>query len=86
MHDDSFMPNPWRMGVVIIGAGVVLWWLTPDMARHEEDFPRSTWGRVPALRSWPRRIGTYHFHAGRLGAVLCILLGVAILLAAVRVV
>ena len=84
MHYDSFMPNPWLMGVVIVGAGVVLWWLTPDMARHEEDFHRSIWGRVPALRNWPRRIGTYHFHAGHLGAVLCILLGVVILLVAVR--
>jgi hypothetical protein len=38
---DMPMPNPWLMGVITLGAGVVLWWLTPAMARQDEEAGRS---------------------------------------------
>jgi hypothetical protein len=36
-------PSPWLMAVVLIGAGVTLWWLTPDMVRREQDVSRYTY-------------------------------------------
>jgi hypothetical protein len=31
------LPSPWLMGVIAIGAGVTLWWLTPDVVRRKEE-------------------------------------------------
>jgi hypothetical protein len=70
------------MGLIIIGAGVVLWWLTPDMARRREDVSRFVLEQRPVGQKWPRRIREYHLAAGYLGAVMCVGLGVVILLAA----
>ncbi len=66
---DIPMPDPWLMGIVAIGAGVVLWWLTPAVARRDEEVGR------PVLRERFPVIGY-------LGAAVMIGLGVVILVVA----
>ena len=79
--DEMFMPNPLLMGVISIGPGVVLWWLVPDMARREEEVSRFVWGRLSPFRRWPVAMRGYHLTGGRVGAVFCVVAGIALLVA-----
>ncbi|MFP5370461.1 MAG: hypothetical protein ACLGI3_06900 [Actinomycetes bacterium] len=63
MTNDAFFPDPWLMGVVVIGGGVVFWWLATDIERDE---------------------GALAHLAARLGAVMCVLMGVGIVVVAAR--
>ena len=40
------------MGIVILGAGVTLWWLTPAAVRRKEESSRAVWGDASP---WTRR-------------------------------
>ena len=59
------LPNGWLMGVVMIGVGVTLWWLTPDMLRSREERSRGVWGdRSPWERHRRARAPTGTRHGG----------------------
>jgi hypothetical protein len=79
--DDPFAPNPWVMGVVLIGSAAVLWWLAPDEAAHDERVSRLVWGRFSAFRRGPRAARSFHVVTARMGAVMMGLLGVVLLIA-----
>ncbi|HLM05002.1 MAG TPA: hypothetical protein VK402_07450 [Blastococcus sp.] len=74
---DSFEPSPWLMGIIAIAGGVVLWWLTPDLVRSEEETLRFVSDRVsPDLA---RGLRSYYRIGSRVGSVLMVVLGLVIL-------
>jgi hypothetical protein len=70
------------MGAVTIGAGVVLWWLAPDVVRHQEEVTRVVLGRASPFRRWPRGMRALWLLGTRAAGVLLVLAGVALLMAA----
>jgi hypothetical protein len=82
MPPSDVLPNPWLMGVIGLCAAVVLWWLTPDMARHDEETGDDLGSRRSGHSRWPRAIEKYRLASGYLSAVLCAAFGVMILVGA----
>jgi hypothetical protein len=82
MPTDMPLPNPWLMGLLMIGAGLVFWWLAPDIARREEESGRSGRDRLSLVPTWTQGRRTHSLVATRLDAVVCIALGVVLLVAA----
>ncbi len=80
--DDAFAPDPWVMGVVTIGVGLVLWWLVPDLAREDERISRILLGRLSPSRRWPRAMRSIRHLWLRGFAALMVVLGVLILIVA----
>jgi hypothetical protein len=73
------LPNPWPMGVIAIGAGVTLWWLTPTAVRREEETSRAVWGDRSSWGRWPDATRRYYVVSWRVGSALMVVLGVIIL-------
>jgi hypothetical protein len=72
-------PDGWLMGVVMIGAGVTLWWLTPDMLRSREERSRDVWGDRSPWERHPESTRAYVDTSWRLWSVLMIIVGIGIL-------
>lgn len=85
-NSEAFLPDPWLMGVVMIGIAPVLWWLAPDMARDLRDGAQMLWPRRIERRRQPqRRLQALHglyLGLGRITALLIGVLGVAVLVIA----
>jgi hypothetical protein len=76
-------PNGWLTGVVMIGAGITLWWLTPDMLRNREEGSRDVWGERSPWERIPDTTRTSVGASWRIGSVLMIIAGIGILVAQV---
>jgi hypothetical protein len=74
-------PNGWLMGVVLIGAGITLWWLTPDIFRNREESSRDAWGERSPWERFPDTPRASVRGSWRIGSVLMIIAGVGILVA-----
>ena len=48
MTDDAFLPDPWIMGAVTIGAAAVLWWLAAHLER-DGNHHDGAWARFSAV-------------------------------------
>jgi hypothetical protein len=72
-------PNGWLMGIVAIGAGITLWWLTPGMLRRKEEISRTVWGDRSPWERHPESTRTYVATTWRFGSVLMIIFGIGIL-------
>ena len=82
MPIDMPLPNPWLMGLLMIGAGLVFWWLAPDIARRQQESGRSVRVRFSLVPTWTQGRRSHSLVAPRLGAVVCGVLGVVTLLVA----
>jgi hypothetical protein len=80
-HDLPAMPppNPWLMGVVAIGAGVTLWWLTPTAVRREEESSRALWGERSSWERWPDAVRAYYVVSWRVSSACLVIGGLVIL-------
>jgi hypothetical protein len=67
------------MGVVLIGAGVTLWWLTPDLLRAEEENSRFVWGERSPWERHPNGMRAYYETGSRVLSLLTALGGVVLL-------
>ena len=74
-------PNGWVMGIVAIGAGITLWWLTPDMLGRKEEISRTVWGDRSPWERHPASTRAAVDTTWRLGSVLMIVIGIGILVA-----
>jgi hypothetical protein len=84
-HPEAFIPNPWVMGIVMIGVGPVLWWIASNIAR-DVGLGVAFWRRPCPPRdregTLQRFVRRYILVAVRAGAAACSILGVAVLAAA----
>ena len=80
-HDLPAMPppNPWLMGVVLIGGGLTLWWLIPDAAHRDEDVSGDVWGGWSAIARLARVVRSYNAISPRSTGVLMVIGGLAVL-------
>ena len=80
-HDLPAMPppDPWLMGVVLIGGGLTLWWLIPDAAHRDEDVSGDVWGGWSAIARLARVVRSYNAISPRSTGVLMVIGGLAVL-------
>jgi len=69
-------PNPWVMGVVLIGAGLTLWWLTPTMVQSREESSRTLWGDGSSYERWPHARRGLDETATRVASILMVVVGI----------
>lgn len=75
-------PSPWPMGVVMVGAGVTLWWLMSDMLRRKEESSRAVWGDSSSFERWPSGIEAYREVSWRTASTFMTLAGLVVLVVA----